>query len=336
MKIKVKIGIIAILVCIMFILGGCAKEDSPVSNGENQGVEFSEEWYREYPYFESEEGDTLKIDFYDTTTWFAVFVNGTDLLDSDRSSYTKDSNGAYVYKAEVGGGELKYYPKDGNYIVFTFDGISTKYYPAEKKEFIDDGKYYVSDSIMGNDIGVHVWFAYTEKEYGNMYVNVLCEIVNYSGEELTLATDRYFSLNNNGIIKTGYCDYDYSRMANNATVSTWITFMYPDSANTNLSNMTMNIDGVEVMLADKPQSEDELKLLEGMYYLESSSNRISIEQISQDTYVLIEYMYYFGINIYEFTLNADNTFIYNGHKCTWNPESHSFTNHFSGHTYYKK
>ena len=337
-----KISIVLMVSFSIFFLSGCTDEIVFEKNNSHEAsdvekIEFSEDWYTTYSFFKSDANDILKIgDLDDGLTH--VTMNDVEYFVCDSNEY-EEMEGAYVYNDLWDNLQLKYYPTEGNTVVMVVFGEETCYYPISSEEVADieaaAKKYYVTDTILGNDLGVHVRFAYAEKEYGNLYVNVLCNITNRSGEELVLATDRYFNLDNKGIIESGYCDYDYSRMSADATFSTWIKFMYPENANTYLDSMTMNIDGIEVSLADKPQLGEELKQLSGMYYLDSGSIKISIEQLSDGRYSLIQYMPYWRVEIYTFTLNSDNTFSYDGHACTWDPETHSFIDHFAGQTYYK-
>lgn len=285
---------------------------------------FSEDWFHTYDYFESEDGDTLEIaEWEEASFFFATRGDGTGVFDGYTDEYKMDTDGAYVYEAEVGGGQLRYYPAQGNCVEIEFGKETTRYYPAERPEINSEPEnYYVTDSIYGDDLNVHVWFAYTQKEYGNLYLKALCNITNRSGGELTLATDSYFSLNNNGIIKSGYCDYDYSTMASGATISTWVSFCYPESANTNLSNMTLTIDGIDVFLADKPQSEEEKNQLAGVYYSDDGSVKLVIERLFDGSYQMI---YHSGGDVYidTFTLNEDNTFVCRYDTWTWLPETYS-------------
>ena len=62
----------------------------------------------------------------------------------------------------------------------------------------------------------------------------------------------YFSLNNAGVIKEAEMnDYDYTEIAPNTTFTTDIEFYYPDSANMDLSNMTLMIKDIAVNLCNK-------------------------------------------------------------------------------------
>ena len=134
----------------------------------------------------------------------------------------------------------------GSYSTYDdYDNYSRKDY--SKKD------YYIEDKIVGDDISVTINKVYTKKEYGFVTVIVDCNIYNNSGSTLEFFAYRYFKLNNDGIIKTGYSsDYNYTELAAGATMQTSIKFMYSENANTNFNKMTLTIDGIDVKVANKP------------------------------------------------------------------------------------
>ncbi|MBE5954963.1 MAG: zinc ribbon domain-containing protein [Lachnospiraceae bacterium] len=304
----------------------------------NQDSGFTEEWYKTYTYFtQPETGDTLEIGWDDEDV-LAFYVNGMGICYCSPNSYVRGKEGEYVYNDEAEEAVIKYYPEDGNYLIVLFAEEERTYYPVdemiEEETFV--GSYYVTDTVVGTDLKVHPWFAYTERSGGYLWVKVLCSVYNCSGTTLTFNTPNYFSINNNGLLQEGYCDYDYVELAAEAEISTWICFTFPENANTYLTNMTMYVENNEISLADKPQYGEERNCLEGFYYLENSNTRAVIEKLADGRYQIIKYFVFGGVEIHCFDLYDDNTFVVDGNHCTWKPDECSFTDDFAGHTYYKR
>lgn len=356
------ITIISILY-MLFFLTSCSNNQSSVPDsiqsdntemetmdaekkvGTESSVSFTTQWYKTYTYFEEENsGELLEIGFLDGG-YIQAIIDDTVVCDCLDSEYTKEG-GAYVYNSEIGDGQIKYYPKDGNYIEIVLFGESKRYYPMDNSAVTemeaDEMKRYVTDIVGGNNLMVHVRAAYFKVEYEKLWINVVCDITNCTEDVLVLDTPSYFSLNNNGVIKQGYCDYDYAQMAAKSTISTTISFTYPTNMNSNLNNMVMTVDGMDVSLADKPQSQTELNQFEGIYNRDNTSKLI-VEDRYDGTYSVIKIYYavigngysFWGIDFYTTTLNSDNTFSLGNASYQWNAEAHSITDSSGGYEHIK-
>lgn len=133
--------------------------------------------------------------------------------------------------------------------------FSEEVYTAEIEE---SDEYYLTDTVASGKLYTEVRYAYIDKPYGEPIICVNCVIQNNSPENITFVASDYFSLDNEGIIKTAtVSDYDYVEIATGAKIVTDIKFVYPSNANMGFYNMTMTIEDTLVSLADKPQSESE-------------------------------------------------------------------------------
>ena len=216
--------------------------------------------------------------------------------------------------------------------------------------------YQITDTTYGKNIGVHVYYAYNECEYGNLYVNVVCGIQNCSGGVLYFSANKYFELDNNGLISTSVSsDYDYTKLASGTTFTTTVRFMFPENANMILDYMMMTVDGEEFILSDKVQEADELSEFYGIYYqvdkntgeLRNDSKYI-VEHVSGNQYMIISLItvnnqlfnldLYRDNYIYYVNLRTDNTFqmekLLGTDTYRWNPEQHTISGY--GDVYKKK
>ena len=132
---------------------------------------------------------------------------------------------------------------------------------------------YVLDTIEGNDLSVRVLTANVESDNGNTYVSILCEVTNISSKELDFNADDYFQLDNKGIVKQGYCEYDYTKLAKGCSLEMVISFSYPKNANKELWEMTLKADGATVYLKNDP---DKLEEFEGIYFYEDEYSAFTI------------------------------------------------------------
>lgn len=191
--------------------------------------------------------------------------------------------------------------------------------------------YYITELVNGNDVSARVLYAYLEKAYGNMYVKVVCDITNISGRNISFDTAKYFELSNNGILKSGYCDYDYAQLTAGASFRTVISFTYPENANNQLGSMALFVEGKKISMFNNPQTYEELG---GIYYRENGES-ISIVHLYDNVYAWISYMSS-GDKIYyeEFVLSSDNILsreknvMYITSVYSWSPEAYTIT-----HTY---
>lgn len=188
---------------------------------------------------------------------------------------------------------------------------------AETKEVSNSDSttlYYVTDDVPGENISVHVHCAYWSNADNYKYVSALCTITNCSGSTIDFDSSKYFLLNNDGVIASGVSsDYDHTKIKDGVSIQTTLNFQFPQSANMDLDNMIMMIDGKEsVFLADKLQTESELPKFHGTYYpVNEKTGELNdtgkwiIEHISGDQYRIMIIM---TKEIYNVTLNSDNTF----------------------------
>ena len=342
---KMIMHIVGAVICIFIgiILAGPFDEqeenkvvtDASTVNQE-ESVEFEEDWYKKYTYFQSPDtGDVVEMEFLDGG-YVQCVLNGTvweNFMDTD---YEVEDGECYVYNDLMKNDQIKYHPADGNYIEIVSDGVSTSYYPADRPEESTDSTtadgYYVTDTVPGKEINAHIYCAYFKAEYGYLYINVLCDVSNNSGDSITFDAGKYFELNNNGVISSGACDYDYQQLASGATIQTTISFRYPENANINLQNMSMTVDGTAASLDDKPQYGEELSKFYGIYNRDNR-RKIIIEPLSDGTYNLIDIMYlvwdsgstyeFYSMNSYNITLNSDKTFYIGAAQYEWDSDSYS-------------
>lgn len=285
-----------------------SKNEEELSSQENFVV-FSEDWYKTYKYFKSDSNELLKVEILDDGL-LHVKVNDVEYFACNRDEYVKTEEQAYVYNDLWDDLQLKYYPTENNRLVMVVMGEETSYYPISSTEVSGQEEtskvYYITDTVKGKDLSVKVLYAYSLREYGNLYVKILCDITNTTGKTLFFDTSEYFDLNNNGIMKSGSCDYDCSELSSGASFQTTISFMYPKSANTSWWNMTLTVDGRTVCLLNDAGEAEEF---EGVYYKEDGSPYCSIVHLYDNKYQWIMYNSTFNeLNIREFTLNADSTF----------------------------
>lgn len=302
---------------------------------QEESVEFEKEWYKKYTHFQnSDTGDVIDMEFLDGG-YVQCILNGTvweNFMDTD---YEEQDGECYVYNDLMKNDQIKYYPANGNYIEIVSDGVSTSYYPTDYVEENTDSTtadgYYVTDTVPGKEISAHIFCAYFKVEYGSLYINVLCDIYNNSNDNITFDAGKYFELNNNGLISSGFSDYDYQQLAAGAKIQTTIKFMYPENASIDFQNMNMTVDGTDASLADKPQYGAELNEFYGIYNRDKRQ-KIIIEPLADGTYNLIDITYwewsgpsyeFYSMKSYNVTLNSDNTFYKDSLKYYWNPETHS-------------
>lgn len=123
---------------------------------------------------------------------------------------------------------------------------------TDKEDMEGDSGYYLNDSIQSDDWSISVGYATTEEIIIGRAIYVNCTITNTSSMSARFCASDYFSLNNAGVIKEAEMnDYDYTEIAPNTTFTTDIEFYYPDSANMDLSNMTLMIKDIAVNLCNK-------------------------------------------------------------------------------------
>ena len=119
------------------------------ANGTNSMVgadEFLEKWYTVYRYFQNpDSGEVIEMVSYEdgsTEGLFSTNVLGFNTGSYFDYTYTKEADGAYVYKAAVGDMFLKYYPQTGNCIAVVEAGETTWYYPMSNTPVIYDYEWY--------------------------------------------------------------------------------------------------------------------------------------------------------------------------------------------------
>lgn len=216
---------------------------------------------------------------------------------------------------------------------------------AETGEVSDSGSttfYYVTDDVPGENISVHVHCAYLDNEDNYKYVNALCTITNCSGNTIDFDSGKYFLLNNDGVIASGVSsDYDHTKIKDGVSIQTTLHFQFPESADMNLNNMIMMIDGKEsVFLADKLQTASELPKFNGIYYpVNEKTGELTdtgkwiIEHISGDQYRIMIIM---TNETYNVTLNSDNTFSSGSINYKFDPRTRAIYYAGSNKPLYKK
>ena len=126
---------------------------------------------------------------------------------------------------------------------------------------------YITELVTTEDLMVHAKYVYKVKEYGYLKIRVYCGITNVSGDTLVLNTPRYFQLNNNGVLKDGYCEYDYAKLASGATIDTTIEFYYPEDSNLDWRKVSLIVDGNTLHLYNNPQTYGAFA---GMYFSDTN------------------------------------------------------------------
>ncbi|MGN1457575.1 MAG: hypothetical protein ACI4XP_06440 [Acutalibacteraceae bacterium] len=216
---------------------------------------------------------------------------------------------------------------------------------AETGEVSDSGSttlYYVTDDVPGENISVHVHCAYLDNADNYKYVSVFCTITNCSGNTIDFDSGKYFLLNNDGVIASGVSsDYDHTKIKDGVSIQTTLHFQFPESADMNLDNMIMMIDGKEsVFLADKLQTASELPKFNGIYYpVNEKTGELTdtgkwiIEHISGDQYRIMIIM---TNETYNVTLNSDNTFSSGNINYKFDPRTRAIYYAGSNKPLYKK
>lgn len=201
-------------------------------------------------------------------------------------------------------------------------------YELKQEESQDDG-YYVTDTAYGTKIKTHVYYAYTEHEFGSNIVTVECEITNLSDESITFISRDYYQLDNNGlIINVNGTDYDYKEIAAGYSFKAALAFTCPENSNTDLSLMTMTADNLEFNLGDRPQNEEEKKEFYGTYSRHGGKSRIMVSDNGDGTYD-VQTITSIGEDetitnkITNVTLDDNNIFYLNMAAYLWSPDEYT-------------
>lgn len=235
---------------------------------------------------------------------------------------------------------------------------STSTYYESPSSYVEKPKkvYHITDTAIGDNIMVHVVYAYNLCSDERLYVNAVCVIQNIREDVLYFSSKNFFELNDGGIIATMVdSDYDYTNLASGAAFTTTVTFSLPRNSNMVLDYMTMMVDGIEFRLSDKVQDEDELSEFYGIYYRVDENtgelcddSKYIIEHLSGDQYLIVNLVtvnnqlfnldLYLDNYVYYVNLRTDNTFqmekLLGTDTYRWNPEQHTISGY--GDVYKKK
>lgn len=245
---------------------------------------FDESWYRDAIMFA---GNGIEMTISEASDG-SIFLDGGEPLYFDAEEYEAASYGG-VYYTDHDEHEIYYHPEDGILILME-NGWPSVFYEYDEEatggltytsEEIDTG-YYLMDTVYGDTLGVHVFAPYwTQGEDfmgGYIAIQVLCQITNASANDLLFVASEYFSLNNNGIIESGTCEYDYTTIAPWTTVQTFVCFTYRMSnVNIDYDLMTMTADGIDVSLDPRPQSGEEYDAFSGAYCYNNNGDYFSYQ-----------------------------------------------------------
>lgn len=106
-------------------------EEENEGTASSDSVEFITDWYKTYRLFLSEDDSFLQMSWLDGGI-ICIEINGSDIFEVLEYDYTRAADGAYVYPDMMGeaenGGEVRYYPENGNYVEIDWQGETTRYY----------------------------------------------------------------------------------------------------------------------------------------------------------------------------------------------------------------
>ena len=288
---------------------------------------FYETWYTDVVGFT----DVLALGSTVTFSWFddGEFSLCSDMLDQaiafQADEYTAAANGG-VYYTGSNGEEMYYYPDHGLLLLLE-DPFSSRLFRATDELPVSGagltGGHYIMETVYGSDVTVHVFPPYWTSEYGAIYIQVLCQITNMSGNNLWFNAADYFTLNNN------------------ATITTFIKFRHDESSvNVDYNAMTLTVAGTDVSLTARPQYGEEYDGLPGVYYY--NNYRLYIEDLYNGQYYVCETLgstSVSSLNSYHgeaLMLSADNSFVFDGKTFYWHPEAHEIECPFSGFSFVKE
>lgn len=311
-------------------------------------ADFDENWCRT-PVAFSQDGLELTVSMADdgSIRFDSEYYQGS----VDGSEYEAASFDG-VYYTDHDKYEIYYFPKDG-ILVLLENGWSSMFYEVDAavmNEPVDDPEQYglcIMDSVWaGDDLTVHVYAPYWTQgtdllgSYTN--IRVFCSVENVSGGNLVFNASEHFSLNNNGIIEYGSCEYDFTTIAPWTTFVTFIDFSYRmSSVNINYDLMTMTVDGTDISLTLRPQTPEAYDSIEGVY-CKGDSYRLYIEDLGGGEIIVTETVgvpLISGLNSLKnrrTVLDESNAFDFDGIEYYWHPSEHTIECPFSGFTFIKQ
>ena len=153
-------------------------EEIPEELDVTYSTEFTNEWYKEYKYFESNDYEKkIELSYLDDGT-IEVIIDSISAFSCHRDEYEMDSNSGYIYTDYFGQGQMIYYPDHRHSINVTYNNESKLYYPISETMFLDEtnaaedntmnnmfsdtevfnaARYYIYDAIMDTTYANYDW-----------------------------------------------------------------------------------------------------------------------------------------------------------------------------------